>query len=127
MRRQKKGPPGESTGGPSLGRKRPRRAAIARGATAPQQYATALHKVQGFSNHFRAPRGPRDRNRRFIFLIYFQFVMDRCPVRVQTQPVHNSWSPDFVIGNFSKKPVDSKAVGNIAASRDAEPRVARYT
>src|SRR6202012_2174211 len=36
---------------------RPRRAAIARGATAPQQYATALHKVQGlfddFSVHIR--------------------------------------------------------------------------
>src|SRR4051812_8626569 len=49
---KKKGPPGESTGGPSLGRKRPRRAAIARGATAPQQYATALHKTQGLSDHF---------------------------------------------------------------------------
>src|SRR6202012_6026789 len=34
--------------GPSLGRKRPRRAAVTRGATAPQQYAAALHKVQVF-------------------------------------------------------------------------------
>src|SRR4051812_1644867 len=41
------------TSGPSLGRKRPRRAAIARGATAPQQYATALHKCKGFLTHFR--------------------------------------------------------------------------
>src|SRR5580698_10389036 len=40
------------TSGPSLGRKRPRRAAIARGATAPQQYATALHKTQEFSKLF---------------------------------------------------------------------------
>jgi hypothetical protein len=44
---KKKGPL-EKASGPSLGRKRPRRAAIAQGATAPQQYATALHKVQGF-------------------------------------------------------------------------------
>jgi hypothetical protein len=50
MTEKKKGPL-ELTSGPSLGRKRPRRAAIAQGATAPQQYATALHKVQGFSNH----------------------------------------------------------------------------
>jgi hypothetical protein len=48
---KKKGPLAMASG-PSLGRKRPRRAAIARGATAPQQYATALHKVQGFSNRF---------------------------------------------------------------------------
>jgi N-formylglutamate amidohydrolase len=41
------------TSGPSLGRKRPRRAAIARGATAPQQYATALHKAQVPLIHFR--------------------------------------------------------------------------
>jgi hypothetical protein len=40
------------TSGPSLGRKRPRRAAIARGATAPQQYATALHKKQELSINF---------------------------------------------------------------------------
>ena len=33
--------------GPSLGRKRPRRAAVTRGATAPQQVATAPHKRQG--------------------------------------------------------------------------------
>jgi hypothetical protein len=44
---KKKGPLALASG-PSLGRKRPRRAAIAQGATAPQQYATALHKVQGF-------------------------------------------------------------------------------
>ena len=50
---KKKGPLGECTSGPSLGRKRPRRAAIARGATALQQYATALHKAQGFSTHFQ--------------------------------------------------------------------------
>src|SRR6202023_4263987 len=42
----------ECTSGPSLGRKRPRRAAIARGATAPQQYATALHKRQGVLHYF---------------------------------------------------------------------------
>src|SRR6476620_6888440 len=40
------------TSGPSLGRKRPRRAAIAHGATAPQQYAAALHKTQEFSKFF---------------------------------------------------------------------------
>src|SRR3954463_2866583 len=49
--------------GPSLGRKRPRRAAIARGATAPQQYATALHKVQGVSSHFRCKIRRRQTNR----------------------------------------------------------------
>jgi hypothetical protein len=48
---QKKGPLALASG-PSLGRKRPRRAAIARGATAPQQYAIALHKVQGFLDRF---------------------------------------------------------------------------
>src|SRR3954469_21510161 len=41
---------------PSLGRKRPRRAAIARGATAPQQYAAALHKVQVLLSHFRCKK-----------------------------------------------------------------------
>jgi hypothetical protein len=40
--------------GPSLGRKRPRRAAIAPSATAPQQYATALHKAQEFLRHFQS-------------------------------------------------------------------------
>jgi hypothetical protein len=48
---KKKGPLALASG-PSLGRKRPRRAAIARGATAPQQYAIALHKVQGFLGNF---------------------------------------------------------------------------
>src|SRR6516225_11059809 len=33
-------------GGPSLGRKRPRRAAVTQGATAPQQYDPALHNAQ---------------------------------------------------------------------------------
>jgi hypothetical protein len=50
--RKKKGPLALASG-PSLGRKRPRRAAIARGATAPQQYATALHKKQELLNYFR--------------------------------------------------------------------------
>src|SRR6478752_3472370 len=53
--RKKKGPLALASG-PSLGRKRPRRAAIARGATAPQQYAAALHKVQGLLNHFQCKR-----------------------------------------------------------------------
>jgi hypothetical protein len=47
MTAQEKGPLALASG-PSLGRKRPRRAAIAQGATAPQQYETAMHKVQGF-------------------------------------------------------------------------------
>ena len=50
--REEKGPLASDASGPSLGRKRPRRAAIARGATAPQQYATALHKVQVLSKSF---------------------------------------------------------------------------
>jgi hypothetical protein len=49
--KKKKGPLAMASG-PSLGRKRPRRAAIARGATAPQQYATAPHKAQVFSGDF---------------------------------------------------------------------------
>src|ERR1700730_13669074 len=42
---QNKGPLAVASG-PSLGRKRPRRAAVTRGATAPQQHATATHKKQ---------------------------------------------------------------------------------
>jgi hypothetical protein len=45
--------PLECKSGPSLGRKRPRRAAIAQSTTAPQQYATALHKAQVLSNRFQ--------------------------------------------------------------------------
>jgi hypothetical protein len=47
----KKGPLALASG-PSLGRKRPRRAAIAQGATAPQQYAIAAHKAQAFLTIF---------------------------------------------------------------------------
>jgi hypothetical protein len=48
---KKKGPLAKASG-PSLGRKRPRRAAIAPGATAPQQYAFPGFEVQGFSGDF---------------------------------------------------------------------------
>jgi hypothetical protein len=51
FQKKKKGPLAIASG-PSLGRKRPRRAAIAQGATAPQQYATALHKAQVFLHGF---------------------------------------------------------------------------
>ena len=44
-RRQRKGPLANASG-PSLGRKRPRRAAVSAGATALQQDATAAHKAQ---------------------------------------------------------------------------------
>ena len=40
-----------ATGGPSLGRKRPRRAYAATLIAAPQQYACALHKKQD-KNHY---------------------------------------------------------------------------
>src|ERR1700680_1887480 len=49
--RQKKGPLAGASG-PSLGRKRPRRAAVTRGATAPQQHATAAHKKQVFLTYY---------------------------------------------------------------------------
>jgi hypothetical protein len=44
---KKKGPLAKASG-PSLGRKRPRRAAITRGVIAPQQYGAAAHSTQGF-------------------------------------------------------------------------------
>jgi hypothetical protein len=52
LRQDKKKGPLAIASGPSLGRKRPRRAAIAQGATAPQQYAAAAHQVQDFSGKF---------------------------------------------------------------------------
>jgi hypothetical protein len=74
---KKKGPLALASG-PSLGRKRPRRAAIARGATAPQQYATALHKTQELLKHFRCKihRGrlsAKSSIRRY-FLSYFKYL-----------------------------------------------------
>src|SRR6516225_5612588 len=77
--KKKKGPLAMASG-PSLGRKRPRRAAIARGATAPQQYATALHKVQGFLNCLpckfrnsgRTATGPRNPIHLFNFNLLSQ-------------------------------------------------------
>src|SRR3984893_15490534 len=48
---KKKGPLAVASG-PSLGRKRPRRAAVTRGATAPQQHATAAHKTQVSLTHY---------------------------------------------------------------------------
>src|ERR1700684_2877964 len=70
------------TSDPSLGRKRPRRAAIARGATAPQQYATALHKAQELSNHFRCKtaRNPKARQKSYISIIY-TITSNGCEVR----------------------------------------------
>ena len=49
--KQKKGPLAVASS-PSLGRKRPRRAAVTRGATAPQQHATAAHKKQVFLTYY---------------------------------------------------------------------------
>ena len=48
---KKKGPL-VKTSGPSLGRKRPRRAAAVQSTTAPQQYGTATHKRQVLTTHY---------------------------------------------------------------------------
>jgi hypothetical protein len=58
--------------GPSLGRKRPRRAAIARGATAPQQYATALHKRQELLDNFQCKIHRNMASAKSSMLAYFQ-------------------------------------------------------
>ena len=78
--RKKKGPLALASG-PSLGRKRPRRAAIARGATAPQQYATALHKSARAFASFPVQNSLRPAiGQKFnadVFLTLFQILGDR--------------------------------------------------
>src|SRR5437870_1605561 len=50
---------------------------------------------------------------------------------MQIEPVHNSWSPDFVISDFSEnRPFRNSTRKRLGISRqggDAEPGVARYT
>src|ERR1700761_5511190 len=89
---KKKGPLASDASGPSLGRKRPRRAAIAQSATASQQYATALHKVQVLSNSF--PRKVPGHCRRATLLLHddyicnFKYLYDKmttCDVNRETK------------------------------------------
>jgi hypothetical protein len=74
---KKKGPLAMASG-PSLGRKRPRRAAIAQGATAPQQYATALHKTQvvfvAFPMQISKAWQNCNRTSPFIYLFFFNHL-----------------------------------------------------
>src|ERR1700758_5137078 len=88
--------------GPSLGRKRPRRAAIARGATAPQQYATALHKTQGLLNDFpcktRGACTPATHWLRHKFQNYLN-TLDRCSI---LRSVYSQAALDFVMDTPTK-------------------------
>ena len=101
QRTKKKGPLALASG-PSLGRKRPRRAAIAQGATAPQQYATALHKTQVLLMHFACkicrPCTRATHRRLQIFSSNFN-ILDRTSTgRIN----HRRSALDFVIGAVTK-------------------------
>ena len=108
--------------GPSLGRKRPRRAAIAQGATAPQQYATALHKVQVFLNHFpckfrnsgRTATGPANE----IYWRHFNSLYQMC--RSPGGPITKAL--DFVIacGNAQTARVTLKTAFKMAPDKSRQ-------